>query len=79
MILKTFFAIITFLILWGILASLLAFLIPAAANTSVNITFGATLFTAIASILSYTIFTVFKTILYEKANGTLPKQYDPEK
>ena len=79
LIFKTFFAIITFLILWGILTALLTFLIPASANTSANITFGATIATAVISIFSYTIFTVFKTILYEKANGTLPKQFDPEK
>ncbi len=79
LVLKTFFAIITFLILWSILTALVALFIPVSINMPVKVMFGTSVATAIASIFSYTIFTVFKTILYEKANGTLPKQYDPEK
>ncbi len=78
MILKTFFAVIVFLMLWTGIVAMTSLLIPAFTGMP-QFKLHVTLFTAITSIFSYTIFTVFKTILYEKANGTLPKQYDPEK
>lgn len=74
MVFKTFFTIIVFLILWGIFAGASSIFIPAFEGFML----GKTIIIVLASIFSHTIFTVFKTILYEKVNGTLPKRYDQE-
>ncbi|MCL5874849.1 MAG: hypothetical protein M1114_00035 [Candidatus Dependentiae bacterium] len=74
MVFKTFFTIIVFLILWGVLAAVSSVFIPVFEGFML----GKTIIIVLASIFSYTIFTVFKTILYEKVNGTLPKRYDQE-